>query len=69
MYIRIALRGIKKVTKTYIVFFVCGSLNMHGQYPIGAKDMLVCLKLSQSLCYMSANSKDSGEVARMRRLT
>ena len=47
---------------------VCDSSNTHAWSPIWATDMRFCLKLPHGLYYMSANSKDSGETALMRRL-
>ena len=49
-------------------FPVCGSSNVHEQSPIWFTDIHFCLKLPQSLYYISANSKCSGETALMHRL-
>ena len=49
-------------------FPVCGSSNAHAQSPIGATDILFCLKLPQGLYCKSANSKGSGKTALKRRL-
>ena len=42
-------------------FPVCGSSNAQVKYPVGATDMLFCLKLPKGLYYMSANSIYSGK--------
>ena len=52
--------------KAILWFPVCGSSDAHAHSPIWATDMRYFLKLPQALCYMSANSKGSGETALMR---
>ena len=44
-------------------FPVCGSSDAYAQSPIWATDKRLCIKLSQGLFCMSANSKGSGETA------
>ena len=45
------------------IFSVCRPSNAHAQSPIWVTDVRFCLKLSEGLYYISANSKGFGDTA------